>query len=106
MYTDMGSCKFTSYYDLFESVKHEAFEASKGLLGLADHCSGSNFMTQLTVSKESTLTEAGNSVLRSRVFHGLAGKFGLCLYYTLLYRHSTLTQLAQKFALVGASGEW
>ena len=39
---------------------------------------GPNFMALLTVSTESALTEAGNSVLTASVFHGLAAKFGTC----------------------------
>ena len=37
---------------------------------------GSNFMALLTVSTESALTEAGNSVLTASVFHELAANFG------------------------------
>ena len=56
-----------------------------------------NFMALLTVSKESALAEAGNSVLSSSVFSGLAGNFGLCACILHVAKHSTLTLLAQKF---------
>ena len=49
-------------------------------------------MALLSESKESVLTEAGNSVLTSSLFLGL-------LHIT---RHSTLTQLAQKAVIVSA----
>ena len=39
---------------------------------------GPNSMALLTVSTESTLTEAGNSVLAASVFHRLAAKLGFC----------------------------
>ena len=39
---------------------------------------GPNFMDLLTVKKESTLAEAGNSVLTSSVFHRLPANFGFC----------------------------
>ena len=50
---------------------------------------GPNFMALLTISTESALTEAGNSVLTASLFHRLAVNFGLCVT-----RHSTLTRLA------------
>ena len=56
-------------------------------------------MAPLTVSKESMLMEAGNFVLRSSVFHELAGNFGFFACVLHVTRHSTLTQLAQKLAL-------
>ena len=40
--------------------------------------SGPNVMALLTVSTESALTEAGNSVLTASLFHGLAANFGVC----------------------------
>ena len=46
---------------------------------------GPNFMALLTVSKESALTEAGNSVLMSHVL------------ITGFTRQSSLTHFAQKF---------
>ena len=58
---------------------------------------GPNFMALLTVSTESALTEAGNSVLTASVFHGLAANFGFCACVLHVTRHSTLTRLAQKF---------
>ena len=58
---------------------------------------GPNFMALLTVSTESALTEAGNSVLTASVFHGLSANFGFCAGVLQVSRHSTLTRLAQKF---------
>ena len=54
-------------------------------------------MALLSVSTESALTEAGNSVLKASVFHGLAANFGF--YACVLHntRHLMLTRLAQKF---------
>ena len=50
----------------------------------------------LIVSKETALTEAGNSVLTtSNVFHGLAGNYGMCACKLNITKHSTLTQLVQ-----------
>ena len=57
-------------------------------------------MAWLTVSTESTLTEAGNYVLTASVFHGLAANFGFNIT-----RHSTLTRLAQKFGACMSSGK-
>ncbi len=65
-----------------------------------------NFMALLTVSKESALTEAGNSTLLSSVFHRLAGNFCLCARVHHVSRHSSLTQLAQKFSACKISREW
>ena len=59
--------------------------------------SGPNFMALLTVSTESALTEAGNSVLTASVFHGLAANLGFCACVLHVTRHSMLTRLAQKF---------
>ena len=57
-------------------------------------------MALLTVSKESALVEAGNSVLSSSVFQWLEGNFVLCAYLLHVTGHSTLTvRLAQKFML-------
>ena len=58
---------------------------------------GPNFMALLTVIKESSLTEAGNSWLTASVFHRLASNFGFCACILHVTRHSTLTMLAQKF---------
>ena len=58
---------------------------------------GLNFMALVTVSTESALSEAGNSVLTASVFHRLAANFGLCAGVLRVTRHSTLTSLAQKF---------
>ena len=58
---------------------------------------GPNFMALLTVSAESALTEAGNSVLTASLFHELAANFGFCAVVLHVTRHSTLTRLAQKF---------
>ena len=58
---------------------------------------GANFMALLTVSTESALTEAGNSVLTASIFHGLAANCGFCACVLHVPRHSTLTRLAQKF---------
>ena len=54
-------------------------------------------MALRTVSTESALKEAGNSVLTASVFHGLAANFGFCACVLNFTRHSTLTRLAQKF---------
>ena len=55
-------------------------------------------MALLTVSKESVLTEAGDSVLIiSRIFYRLVGNLGLCACALHITRHSELTHLAQKF---------
>ena len=50
-------------------------------------------MAQLTISRESALTEAGNSVLTSSVFYGLAAHVGLCacVLHVTTCRYSTLT---------------
>ena len=56
-----------------------------------------HFMALLTVSTESALTEAGNSVLMASVFHGLVANFGFCAWVLRVTRHCTLTRLAQKF---------
>ena len=53
-------------------------------------------MALLTVSKESALAEAGNSVYTASVFHGLAANFGFCACLLHVSRHSTLKRLAQK----------
>ena len=53
-------------------------------------------MALLTVSKESALAEAGNSVYTASVFHGLAANFGFCACLLHVSRHSTLERLAQK----------
>ena len=58
---------------------------------------GPNFMALHTVSIESALTEAGNSVLSASVFHRLAANFGFCVCILRVTRQSTLTRLAQKF---------
>ena len=52
-----------------------------------------NFMALLTISKEWTLAEAGNSAY----FMGQRGVFLFCACVLHVPRHSTLTQLAQKF---------
>ena len=54
--------------------------------------SGPNFMALLTLSTESALTEAGNSVLTANVFLGLAVNFCFCACI-LRVRHSMLTRL-------------
>ncbi len=54
-------------------------------------------MALLAKSKESTLTKVETSVLTSIVFQGLAGNFGLCACVLGVTRHSSLTQIAQKF---------
>ena len=54
-------------------------------------------MALLTVSTESALTEAGNSLLTASVFHGLAANLGFCACVLHVTRHSRLTRLAQKF---------
>ena len=55
------------------------YNCKKKLLnGLNKYKSGPYFMALLTVSKESVLVEAGNSVLTASVFHGLAG---ICLVH-------------------------
>ena len=64
---------------------------------ITDKPTGPNFMALLTVSTESALTEAGNSMLTASVFHGLAGNFGFCAFVLHITRHSTLTRLAPKF---------
>ena len=58
---------------------------------------GLNYMALLTVSTESALMEAGNSVLTASVFHRYAANFGFCACVLHVTRHSTLTRLAQKF---------
>ena len=60
-------------------------------------CAGPNFMALLTVSTESALAEAQNSVLTASVFHGLAANFGFCMCVLHVTRQSRLTRLAQKF---------
>ena len=47
-----------------------------------------NFMALLSVSTESALTEAGNSVLTASVFHGLAANFGFCACVFYAYKAS------------------
>ena len=54
-------------------------------------------MALLTLSTESALMEAGKSVLKASVFHGLVASFGYCACILNITRHSTLTRLAQKF---------
>ena len=55
-------------------------------------------MALRTISTESMLTEAGNSVLTTAgVFHRLEANFGFCTCLLHVIRHSTLTRLAQKF---------
>ena len=56
-----------------------------------------NLMALLTVSTESALTEAGNSVLTASVFHGLVANFGFSACVLPVTRHSALTRRAQKF---------
>ena len=51
-----------------------------------------------TVSTESALTEAGNSVLVASVIYGLADNFCFCTCILHVTRHSKLTRLAQKFS--------
>ena len=65
-------------------------------------------MALLTISKELALTEAGNSVLMSSVFHRLAGNFGFCVCVLHVTRHSTLSQLAlvRKRRMVIVSAEF
>ncbi len=64
-------------------------------------------MALLTESKkESTLTEAENSVLTSIVFQGLVGNFALCACVLHITRHSLLSQIAQKFDSCKIGGEW
>ena len=62
-----------------------------------DFQSGPNFMALLTVSTELALTEAGNSMLTSSVFHSLTGNFGAGVLHVT--RHSMLTRLVQKWTL-------
>ena len=59
--------------------------------------SRAQFHVSATVSTESALTEAGNSVLLASVFHGLAANFGFCSHVLHITRYSTLTRLAQKY---------
>ena len=54
-------------------------------------------MALLTVSKESTLAEAGNSVLTSSMIPGLAGNVGFSACALHVTMHSTFTQLVQTF---------
>ncbi len=63
-------------------------------------------MALLTKSKESTLTETENSVLTSSIFQGLAENLGLCACVLHVTRHSSLTQMAQKFDACKIGGEW
>ncbi len=63
-------------------------------------------MNLLTVSKESTLTEAENSVFTSSTFQGLAENFGLCACVLHVTRYSSLTQIAQKFDVCTIGREW
>ena len=66
-------------------------------------------MALLTVSTESALAEAGNSVLTARVFHGLAANFGFCACILYVTRHSTLTRhsaLARKRGMGVVSAEF
>ena len=58
---------------------------------------GPNFMALLTISTESALTEAENSMLTASIFQGLAANLGFCACVLHVTRHSTLTRLAQKF---------
>ena len=53
-------------------------------------------MVLLTVSTESVLTKAGDSVLTASVSR-VSGEFGLCACVFHVTMHSTLTRLAQKF---------
>ena len=62
-------------------------------------------MALLTVSTESALTEAGNSVLTASVFHGLAANLGFCPCILNVTRHSKLTRLAQKFGALACRRE-
>ena len=61
-------------------------------------------MAMLSISTESALTEAGNSVLTVSVFHRLAANFGLCACILRVTRHYTLTRLAQKSGLARKPG--
>ncbi len=63
-------------------------------------------MTLLTVSTKTTLTEAENSELTSSIYQGLAENFGFFSCVLNVTRHSSLTQLAQKFDACKISGEW
>ena len=62
-------------------------------------------MALLTVSKESTLAKAGNSLLTSIVFDGLFCEFW-CACVLHVTRHFLLTQLAQKFGTCKVKREW
>ena len=73
---------------------------------VAHQRTGPKFMALLTVSKESALTEAGNSVLMASVFHRLAANFGFCACVLHVTRHSTLTRLAQKFGACTCGEKW
>ena len=64
-----------------------------------------NFMALLTVSTESALTEAGNSVLTASVFHRYATHFGFRVCILNVTMHSALTRLSQKFWRLHVSGE-
>ena len=81
-----------------EEIRHFGWEP--------DTTTGPNFMALLIVSKESALTDAGNSALTSCVFHGLAGILCLCSCVLHITRHSSIPQLAQKFGACSVSGEW
>ncbi len=70
---------------------------------------GLNFMALLTVSNKSALTEAGNFALTSSIFHGFSRDIllvYLCTCVLHVTRHSSLTQLAQKFGTCPVSEEW
>ena len=58
---------------------------------------GLKFRALLTVSTESALTKAGNSVLMASEFHGLAVNFGFCACVLHVTRQCMVTRLAQKF---------
>ena len=63
-------------------------------------------MDLLSVSKESALTEAGNSVLTLCIFQGILAFHNLwaCILYES--SHSSLTQLKHKFICLHVGGEW
>ena len=61
-------------------------------------------MALLTVSTESALTEAGNSVLTASIVHGLAANLGFCVCVLHITRHSSLTRLVHKFGACTKAG--
>ena len=63
-------------------------------------------MALLTASKESALTEAGNSALTSNIILRLAGNFYLCACALHITGHYLLAQLAQKFGVCTGSREY